>query len=696
VTGPAEIGPYRVVSRLGVGAARQVFCVEDALGRRLALKLLSNREAPERFEREGEVTANLTHSGIVRVHGRGVSDGRPYLVYELIDGDDLEASFERLSREQLLRITREVALALGYAHGQGVVHRDVKPANVLIDRAGKPHVADFGLAHAVGLERLTRSGVMLGTPRYMAPEQAAGARERYGPATDVWALGVLLYRVLTGVEPFQGETLVQLVGQLTTAEPADPRSHDPSISPELVEVCLRALSKDPDDRYPDGDAFAADLERALAGDAVEGRLGRGMHRWLALAAGAALLAAGGLGATLRARARTPTPVEAATHAPAEEPEPAAELAALERRLDEALTELARDPAAGARALARLRSDASLDPELSRELWRAGLATLAADPSPEAVLPRLPLLRELAQLSPATRDPVDANAEAAAQSVLAAVEVLLERGSAARVAGEEQRSRELLGEACDALQQLADGRLRVEDPRSGVRVQDCLLGLFLFQHVDPADYWRAILAGVELDLPSFHSYLKPQGGLSPEGRPWGPQPKAPWERFLELRIQNVEERSPGRQAQLERALLEPERWAGEPWSLGPRQWAAAAAYVAPWSRSQEVRRELLERALKLDPQEPEVHRRLAELYRDQGDLHRSRETIANGIACFRAQYEGNMYRRWLLAKLLEQQVKLLVRLEEREAARTSWRELRSVGPNEAAALREHAPWLNTAD
>ncbi|MCA8925770.1 MAG: serine/threonine protein kinase, partial [Planctomycetes bacterium] len=248
-----RLGRYRVLARLGAGAVGEVYRVEDEFGRQLALKLFTGAAEEERlarFAREGEVTATLRHSGIVGVHGAGVEGTSPYLVYELVEGEDLECAWRRLSRERLLQVVLEVADALGYAHARGVVHRDLKPANVLLDRGGRARVADFGLAQVAGLERLTRSGAAVGTPHYMSPEQATGARERYGPHSDVWALGVVLYRALCGRLPFDAQTLLELMVQIGTASPPPPGTLDPTVSPALEAVCLHALAREPEDRYP--------------------------------------------------------------------------------------------------------------------------------------------------------------------------------------------------------------------------------------------------------------------------------------------------------------------------------------------------------------------------------------------------------------------------------------------------------------
>src|SRR5688572_26516276 len=172
-------------------------------GREVALKVslcAGDGERSERFAREGQLTAALDHPGIVRVHDSGVADGRPFLVYELVEAArTLEQAWEGLDRDGRVRLVLEVARAVGHAHGRGVIHRDLKPENILVDRDGRARVTDFGLAAALDLDRLTHTGVLLGTPLYMAPEQVAGLADALrSPRVDVWALGVLLYLALTG------------------------------------------------------------------------------------------------------------------------------------------------------------------------------------------------------------------------------------------------------------------------------------------------------------------------------------------------------------------------------------------------------------------------------------------------------------------------------------------------------------------
>jgi TPR repeat protein len=269
--GGSRIGPYTVVGSLGQGGMGTVHHVRDELGRDLALKLLTSTTSPERlarFRREGEVTARLRHPGIVSVHAAGAIGDRPYLVYELVGGKDLKARLPDLTQAQRMDAILQTARALGYAHEQGVIHRDVKAANVLVDDQLQIRVADFGLAQVASVECLTLTGAVLGTPSCMAPEQMSGKTKKgFTPATDVWALGVLLYESLTDRRPFEAKSFLELLAQIAGVNPTPPRDHDRSVSLSVQEVCLKALEKRPADRYRNGHAFAQALEEALSAPA---------------------------------------------------------------------------------------------------------------------------------------------------------------------------------------------------------------------------------------------------------------------------------------------------------------------------------------------------------------------------------------------------------------------------------------------
>lgn len=260
-------GPFTILEELGQGGMGAVYRAQDPAGRVVALKLLGKSSTAKdraRFEREGQLTASLRHPGIIRVFAAGEEGDSRYLAYELVEGRDLEASFEDMSREELLRVLLEVARAVGYAHSRSVIHRDLKPANVFLDEAGRPRVADFGVARAEHLDRLTATGALVGTPRIMAPEQFAGDPKRLGPPLDVWALGVILYRVLTRQDPFaECRSLGELAVAIAEREIPAPRRVAKGVSPELNDVCLRALDRDELLRYPDANAFADALAEAL-------------------------------------------------------------------------------------------------------------------------------------------------------------------------------------------------------------------------------------------------------------------------------------------------------------------------------------------------------------------------------------------------------------------------------------------------
>jgi serine/threonine-protein kinase len=265
-----ELGP-----ELGRGSFGVVWRARERHSRRdVALKVLYAEDALEprrleRFRREGEVTAGLTHPSIVKVHGAGDVEGVPWLAYELIDGaTTLGQALPRLDRAARVRLVLDVARALGHAHARGVVHRDVKPDNVLVHADGRARLADFGLAAAQGQARITRSGAMIGTPQFMSPEQFAGKRDDIGPASDVWATGVVLYQALTGELPFRGATVMELGAAIQSATPRAPRALDPTVPAALEAICLKALAREPQDRYPDGDALAHDLAAFLEGRPV--------------------------------------------------------------------------------------------------------------------------------------------------------------------------------------------------------------------------------------------------------------------------------------------------------------------------------------------------------------------------------------------------------------------------------------------
>jgi hypothetical protein len=276
---PPRVGDYEILGELGRGGMGVVYRArEPGLGRFVALKMLLPGAAPdpeelERFRSEAAAAAGLRHPHIVAVHQVGTHEGRPFYSMDLIDGTSLGRRLADgpLPGRAAARYLAAVARAIHHAHQNGVLHRDLKPGNILLDADDQPHVTDFGLAKRLGADRgQTRTGAVLGTPSYMAPEQALG-RKDLGPACDVYGLGALLYECLTGRPPFRSETPLDTMMQVLERDPAPPRLLNPKVDRDLETICLKCLQKAPRDRYPSAAAVAEDLERYLAGDSIQAR-----------------------------------------------------------------------------------------------------------------------------------------------------------------------------------------------------------------------------------------------------------------------------------------------------------------------------------------------------------------------------------------------------------------------------------------
>ena len=289
---------YRIDRELGRGGMASVLLADDPKHhRRVAIKVFDPVVAatigPERFLREIETVAGLTHPHILPLHDSGVADGLLFYVMPYVEGESLRQRLERekqLPLEDALRITREVADALGHAHGHHVVHRDIKPENILLE-AGHAVVADFGIALAVtvaGARKLTASGIMMGTPAYMSPEQAAGSRELDG-RSDIYSLGCTLYEMLAGQPPFTGPTVESIVFQHLNVEPPRVSAIRPSVPAGLEQAIRKAMAKSAADRFTTTSAFAA----ALTAEIVTAPPRRGHRvRWVAtVTAGVALAVA---------------------------------------------------------------------------------------------------------------------------------------------------------------------------------------------------------------------------------------------------------------------------------------------------------------------------------------------------------------------------------------------------------------------
>src|ERR687886_380967 len=267
-------GRYRILRKLGTGGMANVYLPEDQeLGRRVAIKILNERHAAdeqfvERFRREAKNAAGLSHQNIVQIYDRGEAEGTYYISMEYLDGRSLKELI--LSRgpapvSVAVDYARQILAALRFAHRHGIVHRDIKPHNVLVDSEGHLKVTDFGIARA-GASQMTEEGSIIGTAQYLSPEQARGTQ--VDQTSDLYSLGIVLYEMLTGNVPFTGDSPVEIAMKHLSAMPEPLTAKRPDVPRPLELVVLRALAKDPRERYSSADEMDADLERVSRGLSV--------------------------------------------------------------------------------------------------------------------------------------------------------------------------------------------------------------------------------------------------------------------------------------------------------------------------------------------------------------------------------------------------------------------------------------------
>ena len=261
---------YQVMSELGRGGMGIVFQAYDKqLNETVAIKILSpfisnDSEGLERLKREVSAARRVSHGNVIRIHDIGETKGLHYVSMEYFPGDDLKAYLRKnsnLSFMQAYQIAVQICDGVDAAHRQGVIHRDLKPQNVIIDARNQIKIIDFGLAHSAHLKGMTATGLIMGTPEYMSPEQVAGSK--VDERTDIYSLGVILYELFAGCVPFTGDSAIAVGFMQMKDPPQSPRSINPQISPQIEAVILRALEKEPMRRYPTIAALRADLEKAI-------------------------------------------------------------------------------------------------------------------------------------------------------------------------------------------------------------------------------------------------------------------------------------------------------------------------------------------------------------------------------------------------------------------------------------------------
>jgi tetratricopeptide (TPR) repeat protein len=293
-----EIPGYEILDRLGHGGMGVVYRARHLRLRRLvALKVIlsGSHVSPQqraRFQIEAEALASLQHPNIVQVHEVGEAGGQPFLALELVEGGSLADALDnrpwapdgRDGPRRAAALVETLARAVHTAHQRGIVHRDLKPGNVLLTPAGEPKITDFGLAKRLeeGVTQ-TQTGAVLGTPSYMAPEQAVGDSRAIGPPSDIYALGAILYVLLTGQPPFRGQSSLEILAQVREAEPEPPSRLQPTVPRDLEVICLKCLEKEPGRRYASAEALAEELHRFLAGEPITARpvgLPRRLLKWV--------------------------------------------------------------------------------------------------------------------------------------------------------------------------------------------------------------------------------------------------------------------------------------------------------------------------------------------------------------------------------------------------------------------------------
>jgi serine/threonine-protein kinase len=275
-----EFGDFELVEKIGQGGMGVVYRArQKSLGRIVALKMILRGEHATpadlaRFQIEAQAAAHLEHPNIVPVYAAGQHDGQAYISMRLVEGETLAAHLARgpMRPRDAAALLAEIARAVHFAHVRGILHRDLKPSNILLDGQGRPHITDFGLAKRTATNddpqgaSLTQSGNLVGTPAYIAPEMVSNRRGQPSTASDVYSLGVILYEMITGRPPFQAPTPVDTLLLVLDQDPVRPGALNPKVDADLELICLKCIQKEPELRYADADALAADLEAYLHGE----------------------------------------------------------------------------------------------------------------------------------------------------------------------------------------------------------------------------------------------------------------------------------------------------------------------------------------------------------------------------------------------------------------------------------------------
>ncbi len=644
---PRHIGRYHVRRVLGRGGMGVVYEGHDPdLDRPVAIKMVLSAAAldaedRDRFYQEARLTAKLRHPNIVGIHEVGTHEGSPYLVMDLVPGRTLEELLgaEKVPARRVAELVMAVARALEHAHDHGIVHRDVKPQNVIIDDEGQPRLTDFGLARDAETHRkLTLTGHAVGTPSYMAPEQASGESAEQGPWTDVWAVGAVLYRGLAGRPPFQGKNALAVMQRVVNEDPLPLRRIAPGVDADLETISLRCLERDPGSRYVSAREVAEELDRWLRGEPIEARraaaparLLRAVRRRPAVVVAAllalALAATLAVGMTGRGgRAATSDSERARLAAGARSAREAFEAAVNEAAAEEAAASSADAPASRERALAlglralaaaeRERGGRPGDPEADRAVARVALrlgAMAMADRRWAMVDAALAEAREAAPT-----DDAETRAAIADLAVAAAVGAALDEARRLLDDGEAAEALRVVEGALGARPDLAAalalrGEARARTGDLGGAVVDLERAIAADAEQPAAWRWRGAVRRRRGELAEAHDDLLRAVELAPEDGG----------ALLELGLVKLDRNETVAALTIFGRAVAADPMAGAAWAGRAR---ARAAFG-----DEEGALADLGRAIELDPRDADARVERARLLLDRGDVGAAKSELDRALA-----------------------------------------------------------------